>query len=489
MSRPFANRNTASSAPGVRLRSVSDGLGRPLPTAQSQATPSGVGGAPRVTKDAPRADFTLAPASGSAPLAVQFTDTSEGGPVAWSWDLQADGVVDSHDRHPVFTYTEPGTYSVRMAATNADGGAGFITRAALVTVWPPIVWSALPANVALTAGVDAPSALQLAPKVSGGVPPYTFSVATGALPAGLELDPSTGIVSGKASAAGTASLTFRVTDAVGVAAASGAVTFTIAAAVVTDPQWASVMLRMPFDADILDKSPAAIAFSELGSGSVTPYAGGGRKPGAARFGANGWLAATDAFVEKGRFLKASLASRGAAAWRTWGTGDFCIEFWLRVASVTGGYMQSRLGLLSETYAGLSVRTFQEEIYVGTRDNRGSGIPMLSAATIGTIAAQTEAISDKTKGKLLAGVWQHIAVSRASNVLRVFIDGVIVFQSTSAANFDSRWNELTIGGSDASSPAAVSSAPEGDAIDDVRVTVGHPRYTAAFVPPTAALPLA
>ncbi|MEA2034874.1 MAG: type IV pilin, partial [Euryarchaeota archaeon] len=43
---------------------------------------------------APVADFTANTTSGTAPLAVQFTDTSTNSPTSWAWDVDNDGVVD-----------------------------------------------------------------------------------------------------------------------------------------------------------------------------------------------------------------------------------------------------------------------------------------------------------------------------------------------------------------------------------------------------------
>ncbi len=53
---------------------------------------------------------------------------------------------------------------------------------------------------------------------SGGTPPYTFSIVSGALPAGLTLDPATGIVSGTPTTAATSNFTVQVLDAGGVVA-------------------------------------------------------------------------------------------------------------------------------------------------------------------------------------------------------------------------------------------------------------------------------
>ena len=81
----------------------------------------------------PVAGFTGVPTSGSAPLNVQFTDTSSSGPNAWAWDFQNDGTVDSTVRNPRFTYTSPGTYTVRLTASNS-GGSNTLVRTSYVTI-------------------------------------------------------------------------------------------------------------------------------------------------------------------------------------------------------------------------------------------------------------------------------------------------------------------------------------------------------------------
>jgi large repetitive protein len=50
---------------------------------------------------------------------------------------------------------------------------------------------------------------------SGGVAPYTWSVSSGALPAGLSLNASTGVISGKPTTAETSSFTLKATDSDG----------------------------------------------------------------------------------------------------------------------------------------------------------------------------------------------------------------------------------------------------------------------------------
>src|SRR3990170_4704161 len=61
---------------------------------------------------------------------------------------------------------------------------------------------------------------------TGGKTPYTWSIATGSLPAGLNLNTATGVISGTPTAGGTSNFTVRATDANG-ATSSQALTITI----------------------------------------------------------------------------------------------------------------------------------------------------------------------------------------------------------------------------------------------------------------------
>jgi hypothetical protein len=64
---------------------------------------------------------------------------------------------------------------------------------------------------------------------TGGTAPYTWSIATGSLPAGLNLNTATGVISGTPSTAGTSNFSVQVQDNVG-ATTSKALTLNIAAA-------------------------------------------------------------------------------------------------------------------------------------------------------------------------------------------------------------------------------------------------------------------
>jgi PKD repeat protein len=80
---------------------------------------------------APTASFSAAPTSGTAPLAVQFTDTSSGSPATWAWDF-GDGATAT-TQNPAHTYTAAGTYTVSLTVSNG-AGSDTATRAGLISV-------------------------------------------------------------------------------------------------------------------------------------------------------------------------------------------------------------------------------------------------------------------------------------------------------------------------------------------------------------------
>jgi PKD repeat protein len=67
----------------------------------------------------PTAAFVGSPTSGDAPLTVDFTDQSTGGPTSWSWDFGDTG--SSSAQNPSHTYTAVGTYTVTLTVSNAYG--------------------------------------------------------------------------------------------------------------------------------------------------------------------------------------------------------------------------------------------------------------------------------------------------------------------------------------------------------------------------------
>jgi len=66
------------------------------------------------------ADFTASITSGYLPLSVQFTDVTPLNVTEWQWDFDDDGVIDSYEQNPIWTYIFPGSYTVTMNISTAD---------------------------------------------------------------------------------------------------------------------------------------------------------------------------------------------------------------------------------------------------------------------------------------------------------------------------------------------------------------------------------
>ena len=80
----------------------------------------------------PVASFTGTPTDGNKPLTVAFTDTSTGKNIgSWYWDFG--DYTYSTQRNPTHTYTDVGSYTVKLTVTN-DGGPNTAQYADYITV-------------------------------------------------------------------------------------------------------------------------------------------------------------------------------------------------------------------------------------------------------------------------------------------------------------------------------------------------------------------
>lgn len=71
----------------------------------------------------PIADFSFDPVEGYAPLEVIFTDESQPGsyPItSWEWDFDDNGVIDSYEQNPTYTYTEVGDYTIKLTVSDGN---------------------------------------------------------------------------------------------------------------------------------------------------------------------------------------------------------------------------------------------------------------------------------------------------------------------------------------------------------------------------------
>ncbi len=77
--------------------------------------------------------------NGSAPLPVQLTDLSQGNPTGWEWDVNSDGIIDSFEQNPVFTFEIDGLYTVTLTVHNDDGSHTF-TKLDYIQIMSDIVF-------------------------------------------------------------------------------------------------------------------------------------------------------------------------------------------------------------------------------------------------------------------------------------------------------------------------------------------------------------
>lgn len=154
-----------------------------------------------------------------------------------------------------------------------------------------------------------------------------------------------------------------------------------------------------------------------------------------------------------------------------GIGDYTIELW--VMRGAGGQAYARA-----THFGPYWASDNAHGIVVSDPDAGGKLTYVSSK----LGAARLLVSSTT---LNQGVWYHVAVTRASGVFRLFLDGVLQATNSSyvGASIDvSSSNWLTVGSAE---PASGSEDFSGY-IDDLRVTKNLARYTGDFTPPAPSI---
>ncbi len=210
-------------------------------TITTTSLPNGVPGQPysaSLQASGGTAPYTWSVASGSLPAGLS---------------LSSGGVISG-------TPTSAGTSTFTVKATDSSASPGPYSATQQLTITVPlsslvITTSSLPTGV-LTQAYSATLQAQ------GGTPPYSWSVPSGKLPAGLSLAASTGAISGTPTALGTFSVIFQVTDS---SSPPQSATVTIPITVVSNVLTA---LQVPLPQA---RAGAPYSFSLPVQGGVPPY--------------------------------------------------------------------------------------------------------------------------------------------------------------------------------------------------------------------------
>ena len=83
------------------------------------------------------ANFFSTPDSVYLSLDVDFSDASSGNIDNWLWDFQNDGIYDSFDQNPSFTYTNVGIYDVKLKISNETQVDSLIKYNCIAVVYIP----------------------------------------------------------------------------------------------------------------------------------------------------------------------------------------------------------------------------------------------------------------------------------------------------------------------------------------------------------------
>lgn len=197
-------------------------------------------------------------AGGALPYAVSFSGLPAGLSGSSSGTIQ--GIV-----------TAPGSYSVVATATDRNGVSSSRTLPLVFAVPPPLSVS----STVLPAGTVGQTYSQVLGGGAGGAPPYTWSLASGALPDGLTLR-SGGTISGIPSKVGTFNFAVRATDYTG-ASATGAASLTIAPIPVNIqfPTLAAGMAGVEYPSQQISVQGGVPPFTFTSSGGLQASASGG----------------------------------------------------------------------------------------------------------------------------------------------------------------------------------------------------------------------
>lgn len=205
-----------------------------------------------------------------------------------------------------------------------------------------------------------------------------------------------------------------------------------------DPHWGETVLACHFNG-----SNGSTTFTDEKGHTLTANGGAQISTAQSKFGG------------ASLYLDGSGDSVSAATSADWaiGTGDYTVEFWIYTADTVFGAVS--VGVSGGLTIGYNIDNGSQGWGVW---RTGIGADMVSGVQMSYSA------------------WHHIAVTRASNMTRIFVDGTQVGSTTSVTTNYGQ-GALYVGKDGISSGFDFAGY-----IDDLRITKGLARYTANFTPP-------
>ncbi len=166
------------------------------------------------------------------------------------------------------TPTTAGTSTFTVTATDSSNPAQSVSTTITLTIAPPTLsvgGTTLPPGT-----VNTPYSAPVTP--TGGTAPYSCSIASGTLPAGLSLSPSC-VISGTPTTAGTSTVTIKTTDSSNPSqSATGPVTITIAPSTLTlsSSSLPNGTVNVPYSSPVTVAGGTAPYACTLASGTLPP---------------------------------------------------------------------------------------------------------------------------------------------------------------------------------------------------------------------------
>lgn len=216
----------------------------------------------------------------------------------------------------------------------------------------------------------------------------------------------------------------------------------------SDPYYYNTVLHLPFDSDLRDKSLFGNAVTASGNVAVSTAE--------KKYGAGSAV-----FDGSTGYLTPLSQSQTIAE-------DFCIELWMRSSTDTSAMAVYPRLLSSGAYP--AANNFQICL-------RGipSGDPDPDAA--GVLQVITDVVVLRSASPLNDGLWHHVAVTRQSGTMRLFVDGASQGSVANTVSF-SMPTSTRIGSREDNAGYFTGH------LDDYRITKGIARYTENFTPPGA-----